>query len=285
MDDPPPNFGDPSVAPATKAKKKAPQGTKKPRLELMPEVIAKLDAESAKRRNQRAEAKRKDTVAVARPLHDGVVPSDEPRGCARRVDEHKLLGCLASAVPLPDVVDHAIVVRFPSAKVPSPDPFVGSSEVSMIAPSMPHPLTSTSRRGPAVAAACPSRCKESKADRRLQPPCQQGKEDQMKQYMEQQTKKLEMEEASKKRKIDMEEAARQRQLDIEEAVRQRQLDIEAANATASQRQLDIEAANAATKAKEVAPTIMSVDLSKMSEKTRSWFEARQKEMFDADGLN
>ncbi len=31
--------------------------------------------------------------------------------------------------------------------------------------------------------------------------------------------------------------------------------------------------------------IMSVDLTKMSEKTRSWFEARQKEMFDADGLN
>ena len=30
---------------------------------------------------------------------------------------------------------------------------------------------------------------------------------------------------------------------------------------------------------------MSMDLTKMSEKTRSWFEARQKEMFDADGLN
>ena len=30
---------------------------------------------------------------------------------------------------------------------------------------------------------------------------------------------------------------------------------------------------------------MSVDLTKMSEKTRSWFEARQKEIFDADGLN
>jgi hypothetical protein len=38
----------------------------------------------------------------------------------------------------------------------------------------------------------------------------QGKEEQMKQYMELQTKKLEMEEAAKKRKIDMEEAARQR---------------------------------------------------------------------------
>ncbi|XBI89013.1 hypothetical protein VPH35_026899 [Triticum aestivum] len=88
----------------------------------------------------------------------------------------------------------------------------------------------------------------------------QGKEQQMKQYMELQTKKFEMEDAAKKRKIDMEEAPRQRQLDIE-------------------------ATNAATKAKEVAQAIMSVDLSKMREKTRSWFEARQKEMFDADDLN
>ncbi|KAE8771775.1 hypothetical protein D1007_56279 [Hordeum vulgare] len=52
------------------------------------------------------------------------------------------------------------------------------------------------------------------------------------------------------------------------------LDIEVANVAARQRQLDIEAANAATKAKDAVLTIMSVDLSKMSEKTRSWFEAR-----------
>ena len=68
----------------------------------------------------------------------------------------------------------------------------------------------------------------------------------MKQYLELQRKKLEM----------------------EEAARQRQLDIEADNVKARQRQLDIEATNAATKAKEVALAIMSVDLTKMSEKTR-----------------
>ena len=99
----------------------------------------------------------------------------------------------------------------------------------------------------------------------------QSKDEQMNQYLELQRKKLEMEEAAKRRKIDMEEAARQRQLDMEEAARQRQL--------------DIEATNAATKAKEVALAIMSVDLTKMSEKTRAWFEARQKEMLDADSLN
>ena len=102
----------------------------------------------------------------------------------------------------------------------------------------------------------------------------QSKDEQMKQYLELQRKKLEMEEAAKRMKIDMEEAARQRQLDIE-----------AANVSARQRQLDIEATNVATKAKEVALAIMSVDLTKMSEKTRSWFEARQKDMFDVDDLN
>ncbi|KAE8796404.1 Serine/threonine-protein kinase mph1 [Hordeum vulgare] len=103
---------------------------------------------------------------------------------------------------------------------------------------------------------------------------QQSKDDQMKQQLELQRKKLEMEEAAKKRKIDLEEASRQRQLDIE-----------AANIEARKRQLDIKAANAATKAKDVALAIMSLDLTKMSKKTRSWFEARQKEMFDVDGLN
>ncbi|KAE8803316.1 Subtilisin-like protease [Hordeum vulgare] len=65
MDDPPPNSGDPVVVLATKAKKKkAPEGTMKPRSEHTPEEIAKLDAESAKRRNRRAKAKRKDVVAA-----------------------------------------------------------------------------------------------------------------------------------------------------------------------------------------------------------------------------
>ncbi|KAE8807989.1 Subtilisin-like protease [Hordeum vulgare] len=65
MDDPPPNSGDPVVVPATKAKKKkAPQGTKKLWSKLTPEEITKVDAESAKRRNRREEAKRKDATAA-----------------------------------------------------------------------------------------------------------------------------------------------------------------------------------------------------------------------------
>ncbi|XBJ24308.1 hypothetical protein VPH35_002220 [Triticum aestivum] len=113
----------------------------------------------------------------------------------------------------------------------------------------------------------------------------QIKDEQMKRYLDLQRKKLEMEEAAKRRKIDMEEAARQRQIDMEEATRQRQLNIEANNVKARQRQLDIKATNAATKGKEVALAIMSVDLSKMSDKKRAWFETKQKEMLDAEGLN
>ncbi|KAE8805438.1 putative DBINO protein [Hordeum vulgare] len=61
MADPSPNSDDPAVVPATKAKKKkVPKGTKKSWSELTPEEITKLDVESAKRLNRRAEAKRKD---------------------------------------------------------------------------------------------------------------------------------------------------------------------------------------------------------------------------------
>ncbi|KAE8810972.1 putative DBINO protein [Hordeum vulgare] len=62
---PPPNSDDPTVVPATKAKKeKAPKGTKKSRSELTPKEIAKLDAESAKRWNRRAKTKRKDAATA-----------------------------------------------------------------------------------------------------------------------------------------------------------------------------------------------------------------------------
>ncbi|KAE8787380.1 hypothetical protein D1007_38698 [Hordeum vulgare] len=153
MDDPPPNSGDSTVVPATKGKKKkAPQGTKKSRSKLTPEEIAKLDAESTKRRNRRAEPKRKDVAAAyaielaaleaARQKADAQEKKDivskahallvmglfYPMSFAAAPvgpNEHRLVGRPASAVPLPDVVDHAIVARFPSAKVPSPDPFVG----------------------------------------------------------------------------------------------------------------------------------------------------------------
>nr|AGW47719.1 putative DBINO protein [Hordeum vulgare subsp. vulgare] len=94
-----------------------------------------------------------------------------------------------------------------------------------------------------------------------------------------------MRDEKKRKKLEMEEAPKKRKIDLEEVARQRQLDIEAANVEARKRQLDIEATNAATKAKEVALVIMSVDLTKMSEKTRSWFEDKQKERLDADDLN
>ena len=72
----------------------------------------------------------------------------------------------------------------------------------------------------------------------------QEKEEQMKAYIKIQTKKLDMENAVKRRK-----------LMIEEAVQTKKLEIEATNAN--------------TKEKEVALAFMIVDLSKMSPKRRS----------------
>jgi hypothetical protein len=87
-----------------------------------------------------------------------------------------------------------------------------------------------------------------------------GKEEQMKIYLELQTKKLDMEEVVKRRKFNMEEAAQSKKLAIE-------------------------ATNADTKTKEVVLGIMSVDLTNMSPKRMTWLANRQKEMFDQDGLN
>ncbi|XBJ12890.1 hypothetical protein VPH35_017324 [Triticum aestivum] len=87
-----------------------------------------------------------------------------------------------------------------------------------------------------------------------------GKEEQMKIYLELETKKLDMEEAAKRRKLDMEEAAQLKKLEIEPT-------------------------NADTRAKEVPLAIMSVDKSNMSSERKAWFVNRQKEMFARDGLN
>ena len=86
-----------------------------------------------------------------------------------------------------------------------------------------------------------------------------GKEEQMKIYLDLQTKKLDMEEAVKKRKLDIEEAAQLKKLEIE-------------------------ATNADTKAKEVALALMIVDKNNMSPERKAWFTNRQKEMFARDGM-
>ncbi|KAE8797991.1 Serine/threonine-protein kinase mph1 [Hordeum vulgare] len=314
MADPPPNSSDPTVVPATKAKKKkAPQGTKKPRSELTPEEIAKLDAESAKRRNRRGEAIELAAVEAARQKADAQEKEDivGKAKCQHRCQRSRTPSMASS----PRMLSSRVMAR--------PFKWVGRAFQSLEAFKARHndkPFTlthcwqiinncpkfkdqyrelqrKTAKKeaalvggGDGEALKRPRGNTNSKVDDKRDATSyalhetlhgmmsqkevtdekkRQGKEEQMKQYMELQTKKLEMEEAAKKRKIDMEEAARQRQLDIE-----------AANAAASQRQLDIEATNAARKAKEVALAIMSVDLSKINGKTRSWFEARQKEMFE-----
>ncbi|KAE8819918.1 Receptor-like protein kinase HSL1 [Hordeum vulgare] len=72
----------------------------------------------------------------------------------------------------------------------------------------------------------------------------QEKEEQMKAYMELQAKKLDMENAAKRRKLDMEEVIQRKKVEIE-------------------------ATNASTKGKEVVLFFMTVDLTKMSPKRSS----------------
>ncbi|KAE8813841.1 Receptor-like protein kinase HSL1 [Hordeum vulgare] len=82
-----------------------------------------------------------------------------------------------------------------------------------------------------------------------------GKEDQMKIYLELQTKKLVMEEAAERRKLDMEEATKSRNLHSEVA--------------AQLKKLEIEATMANTKAKKVALALFSVEKTNVSSERKA----------------
>ncbi|KAE8793549.1 Nucleoporin GLE1 [Hordeum vulgare] len=97
------------------------------------------------------------------------------------------------------------------------------------------------------------------------------KEEQIKIYLELQTKKLAMEEAAERRKLHMKEATKRRKLDIEEA--------------SQLKKLEIEATMTDTKAREVSLAFISVDKTNMSSERKAWFANRQKKMFAHDDLN
>ncbi|KAE8821350.1 Receptor-like protein kinase HSL1 [Hordeum vulgare] len=88
----------------------------------------------------------------------------------------------------------------------------------------------------------------------------QGKEEQMKICMELQTKKLDMEKATKKKRFNIGEVAQTKKLAIETT-------------------------NVETKTKEVSLAIMNVDLTNMSPKRRSWFESQQHKMVHRVSMN
>ncbi|XBI46776.1 hypothetical protein VPH35_110924 [Triticum aestivum] len=313
MADAQPNSGGLAVNPPGMVKKKKAKAPRKPRSKCTPEEIAKLDAESAKRRNRGAVVKDNATAPKFAAERDAM-EAGAAQGRGFSVAAVGPASTCSSVARPPHCQSPAsrttpMSPDFPPPRHDGQTRFSGSPDVGVIMPSTRSPWVQ--QRRPAVRRdakkasttvvyghhAVPPRLVQrnskvddirdalsmalhetlhvmmSQKDVRDEKK-RQSKDEQMKQYLEFQRKKLEMEEAAKNRKIDMEEAARQRQLDIE-----------AANVKARQRQLDIEATNAATKAKEVALAIMSVDLTKMNEKTRSWFKASQKEMFDADGLN
>ncbi|KAE8820368.1 putative DBINO protein [Hordeum vulgare] len=161
MADPPPNSGEPADFPTTKAKKKkAPKGTKKPRSELTPEEIAKLDAESSKRRNRRAETKRKDT-ATAYAIERAALKATQQKADAQEKKAiasktHALLmmglcgstsfaaalvgpantdvGRPASVVPSPTSSTTSLSSGFPPPRCQAQTSLSGSLEVTVIAP-------------------------------------------------------------------------------------------------------------------------------------------------------
>ncbi|XBI91482.1 hypothetical protein VPH35_028785 [Triticum aestivum] len=312
MSDAPPNSGGLAIDPPAKVKKKAAKGPRKLRSECTPEELAKMDAESAKRRNQRAAVKGKTVAAKFAAERDAVEATrhkaevDEKEAIVNKAHALLMLGLCRPAGFSSAAVGPAFQSLETSKARHNDKPFTlthcwtlinncptfkdqyrelqrkrGKKAVAFAGggdgEALKRPMGKTNSKVDDIHNASSMALHEtlhgmmSQNDVRDEKK-RQSKEEQM--NLELQRKKLEMEEVTKKRKINMEEASPQRQLDIE-----------AANVTTRQRQLDIEATNAATKTKEVALAIMSVDLTKMSEKTRSWFKAWQKEMFDADGSN
>jgi hypothetical protein len=166
MADAPPNSGGQDVDPPGKVKKKGAEGPKKPRSELTSTELAKMDAESAKRRNQRAVVKGKNAAAK-------FIAERAALEAARRkaeVDEkediinkaHALLMlriCRSagfSAAPVGPASTGSSVARPPHRPSPTsrtmplspgfPPPryegqthFSGSPDVGVIAPSTPRP--------------------------------------------------------------------------------------------------------------------------------------------------
>ncbi|XBH85984.1 hypothetical protein VPH35_073759 [Triticum aestivum] len=286
------------------AKKKKGKAPRKSHSECMPKEIAKLDAESAKRRSRRAVAK--DNIAAAKRAADRAAIEAARRKA--EVEEKEAIISKAHALLMAGICRPAFqsLEAFKARHNDKPFTLTHCWTIINNCPKFKDQYRELQRKrgkktakfargGDGEASKRPRGKTNSKVDDIRDASSmalhetlhgmmsqkdvrdkkkRQSKDEQMKQYLELQRQKLEMEEAAKRWKIDTEEAARQRQLDIE-----------AENVNARQRQLDIEATNATTKAKKVALVIMSVDLTKMSDKTRSWFEARLKEMFDADGLN
>ncbi|EMS49122.1 Subtilisin-like protease [Triticum urartu] len=215
---------------AQSMKKKAAKGPRKPRSECTPEELAKMDAESAKRRNQRAAVKGKTAAAKFAAERDAV----EAARHKAEVDEKEVIINKG----------HTLLML----GLCRPAGFSGKKTAALAGggdgEALKRPRGKTNSKVDDIRDASSMALHEtlhammSQKDVRDEKK-RQSKDEQMKQYLELQRKKLEMKEAAKKRKIDMEEASRQRQLDIE-----------AANVTARQRQLDIEATNAATKANE-----------------------------------
>ncbi|XBI31180.1 hypothetical protein VPH35_054782 [Triticum aestivum] len=240
MADAQPNSGGLAVDPPGMAKKKKGKAPRKPRSECTPEEIAKLDAESAKRRSRRAVAKTNiaaakraaERAAIEAARHKAEVEEKEAIAFqsleafkARHNDKSfTLTHCWTMINNCPKFKDQYGELQRKRGLKTSKFAGGGDGEALKRPRGKTNSKVDDMRDASSMALHDTLHGMMSQKDVRDEKK-RQSKDEQMKQYLELQTKKLEMEEAAKRRKLEM------------------------------------------------------------SEKTRAWFEARQKEMLDTNGLN
>ncbi|XBH60998.1 hypothetical protein VPH35_115513 [Triticum aestivum] len=163
---PPPNSGDQAIDPPGKVKKKAAKGSRKPRSECTLAELAKLDADSAKRRNRRAVVKGKNAAAMFAAERDALEATrrkaevDEKEDIVNKAHALLMLGICRPAgfsaapvfpastgssfarpphFPSPTLRTTPLSPGFPPTRYEGQTRFSGSPDVGVIAPSTPRP--------------------------------------------------------------------------------------------------------------------------------------------------
>ncbi|KAE8771236.1 Formin-like protein 15 [Hordeum vulgare] len=138
-----PNFGGSAVDQPGMAKKKKAKAPRKPRAERTPEEIAKLDAESVKRRNRRAVVKDNDAARKFAAERDAMEAArrkakvEEKEAIVNKAHTLLMLGIFVR--PSPTSRTTAVSPGFPPPRHDAHTRFLGSPDVSVIAPSTPRP--------------------------------------------------------------------------------------------------------------------------------------------------
>ncbi|XBJ27256.1 hypothetical protein VPH35_004551 [Triticum aestivum] len=131
MADDQPNFNGLAVDLPGKVKKKAAKAPRKPRLECTPEELAKLDAESVKRRNRRAVVKGNAAAAKF------VAERDAMEAARRKAEARRSPGLCTFQLLTSRTTPMS--PGFPPPRHDGQTHFLGSPDIGVIAPSTPRP--------------------------------------------------------------------------------------------------------------------------------------------------